>query len=61
MKLEELSRDQALTILAIVLLLFGLLALPILLQKLYGINAIKTAFAVIALYAVLNWYMKSSF
>jgi hypothetical protein len=59
MKLEEINRNQVLTLLAIVLLLFGLLGLPLVLQHLYGISAIKTAFAVIVVYAVINWYMKS--
>lgn len=59
MKLEDIDQRQALTVLAIVLLLFGLLGLPLILQHLYGVSAIKVAFGVIVLYAIINWYMQN--
>jgi len=59
MELEEISRSQVFTVFLIILVLFGLLGLPILLQHLYGVNAIKVAFVVIAVYAAVNWYMKN--
>lgn len=57
-KIRQLDRKQAFTLISIVVLLLGLLAVPPLLQHFYGINAVKTAFAVIIVYALLNWYMK---
>lgn len=59
MRLEEINKDQALTILLIILVLAGLLVLPIALQHLYNIDAVTTAFGVIVIYALINWYMKN--
>lgn len=59
MKIEEINQKKSLTVLAVFLLLFGLLGLPILLQHLYNISAIKVAFAVIVVYAAINWYLKN--
>lgn len=58
MKIEEINRDQSVTVLLIVGVLFGLLGLPLILQNLYGIDAVKVAFGVIVVYALINWYMQ---
>lgn len=58
MKFKEIDRDQVFAVLLIAGVLFGLLGLPLVLQHLYGIDAIKTAFAVIVVYALINWYMQ---
>ena len=58
MELPDLDRKQWIAILGIIGLLFGLLALPLILERLYGIDAIRTAFVVVVFYALLNWYMK---
>ena len=58
MDLGDLNRKQKITIILIAGLLFGLIGLPIFLQEFYGIDAITTTFAVIVVYAVLNWYLK---
>lgn len=47
-------------IVGVVSALFGLLALPLIVQEYYGVDAFKTAFAVIVFYALVNWYMKRS-
>lgn len=59
MEIGELDRKQSLTLLAAALLLFGLLVLPLLVQEFYGVNAVKTAFVVIVIYALVNWWMKN--
>jgi|GEM_PF-766761 hypothetical protein len=58
MKLNDIDRDQGLTILLVSGVLFGLLGLPIMLQHFYGLDAIKVAFGVIIVYALINWYMQ---
>lgn len=58
MKIEEINRDQSIAVLLIIGVLFGLLGLPMILQYLYGIDAVKVAFGVIVVYALINWYMK---
>lgn len=55
----NLDRKQAATLILVVILILGLVALPPLLQKFYGINAFVTAFAIIIVYAALNWWMKN--
>lgn len=59
MSIDLENSDQAIGVLSIVMVLFGFLVLPFVLQEIYDINAIKTVFAVIVLYAFLNWYLKS--
>lgn len=58
-EVKNLDREQLTTILLIAGVLFGLLGLPIIVQSLYGIDAVKTAFGVIVVYALINWYMKN--
>lgn len=58
MKIEEINKNQSIAVLLIIGVLFGLLGLPLILQHLYGIDAIKVAFGVIVVYALINWYMK---
>lgn len=58
MKINEIKRDQSVAFLLITGVLFGLLGLPLILQHLYGIDAIKVSFGVIIVYALINWYMK---
>lgn len=58
MDIKDLDRDQMVTVLLIGGVLFGLLGLPLILQDLYNIDAIKVAFGVIIVYALINWYMK---
>lgn len=55
----ELERKQWIGIAKIAAVILGLVAVPPLLQKFYGIDAIKTAFVVIVFYAILNWWMKN--
>lgn len=59
MKLKELDNDQLFAVLLIVGVLFGLLGLPLVLQHLYGIDAVKVAFGVIVVYALINWRMQN--
>lgn len=54
----DFNREQFLTILGIVGLLAGLLVLPFILQRYYGIDAVKTSFGVIILYALINWLIR---
>lgn len=54
----EFSRKQLLTLAGIVVLVLGIVVLPPLLQRFYGVDAVKTAFVVIVVYAALNWYLK---
>lgn len=58
-EVKNFDREQLTTILLIAGVLFGLLGLPIIVQSLYGIDAVKTAFGVIVVYALINWYMKN--
>jgi len=60
MKFEEINKDQSVAALLIVGVLFGLLGLPLVLQNLYGIDAIKVAFGVIIVYALINWHLQKS-
>jgi len=39
-------------------LIFGLIGLPLVLQKLYNVSAIEVSFAVILIYLLINWLMK---
>lgn len=57
--ISEIKRDQLTTIILVTVILFGLLGLPLLLQHIYGIDAVKTAFGVIIVYALINWYMQN--
>ncbi|QKQ98284.1 hypothetical protein GKQ38_02000 [Candidatus Nanohaloarchaea archaeon] len=56
--MQELDREKALTVLGIAAVLAGLLVVPPLVQKIYGFSAVKTAFGVIVLYAIINYAMK---
>lgn len=56
----DLNRRQLLTLLGIGGLLAGLLLVPPVLQELYGVSAIKVAFVIIVIYAVINWRMKKA-
>lgn len=58
MDLKEINRDQSIAVLLIIGVLFGLLGLPLILQNIYGVDAIKVAFVVIIVYALINWHMK---
>jgi len=59
MKINEMDRDQGLSIILILGVLFGLLGLPLVLQHFYGVDAIKAAFGVIVVYALLNWHLQN--
>ncbi|WEL23443.1 hypothetical protein [Candidatus Nanohalovita haloferacivicina] len=54
----DIDREKALTIAGIVAVLAGILVVPPLVQKFYGFSAVKTAFVVIVLYAVINYAMQ---
>lgn len=58
-ELENITGREAFTVLLILLILFGLLGLPLILQHFYGVNPIKVAFIVIIIYAIINWKMKN--
>lgn len=60
MKLEDLSRKQVLTIIAIPLMILALFALPVLGKKIFQIPTLYTAFGMIFLYFLLDQYMKRS-
>ncbi len=59
MDLNDIDRDQGLVILLVFGILFGLLGLPLVLQHLYGLDAVTVAFGVIVVYALINWYMQN--
>ncbi len=52
-----MSKDlsQAKTIGLITVLLFGLLGLPLVMQKLYKVSAVEVSFVVIVIYFLINW------
>lgn len=54
----DLDRKQILTLVGIAAVIFGIVGVPPLLQHLYGINAVHTAFVIIVIYAALSFYMK---
>lgn len=54
----ELNWKQKKGIIGIVLVLFGILAFPILMEKLFGYDAIGIAFIVIVIYAILDYWMR---
>ncbi len=58
MGLGDLDRKQTLVLAAAVGLILGLVAVPPLLQRYYGIDAVQAAFVIILFYAALNWWMK---
>lgn len=58
MNLENLDRRKSFALLLSALLILGIVAVPALLQRLYGISAVQTAFVVIIVYAFFNWYLK---
>lgn len=53
--MEEFGQKQLLGILGVIAALFGLLVMPFLVQRFYGISAFKVAFVVIVVYAVAGW------
>lgn len=55
----NINRRQFFGIIAIIGLLLGLLVLPLLAQEIFGISAINVAFAVIVIYALLNYWLKN--
>lgn len=59
MKINEIDRDQSVTVLLIIGILFGLLGLPLIAQHLYSLDAVNIAFIVIIVYALINWYMQN--
>lgn len=57
-RMENLDTSQATSIILILALLFGLIVLPLIIQKLYNLSAIKVTFAVIIIYVLINWKIK---
>lgn len=54
----DFGRKQLLGIIGITAALAGLLVVPFLVQDRFGIDAFKITFAMIVLYAGINWYWK---
>ena len=56
---ENLTRKQIKGIIGITTILFGILVFPILIERMFGYDAVSVAFVVIVFYAGLNYYMKN--
>ena len=56
--MENIDREQARGIIGIAAILAGLLLVPPLTQMYLNISAVKVAFGVIIVYAVINYAMK---
>ncbi len=59
MDLSELDREQRLTLVGVVAVILGIVAVPPLMQHFYDVSAIRVAFVVIVIYAAFSWYLKS--
>lgn len=58
MGVTKLSSKQAKGIIAVIAVLGVAVLLPLWVQEAHGISAVKTSFAVIIAYAIINYYMK---
>ena len=56
--MEKIDRKKARSILGITAILAGLLLVPPLAQMYFNVSAVKVAFGVIIVYAVINYAMK---
>ena len=54
----DIDRKKARTVLGITAILAGLLLVPPLAQMFFNVSAVKVAFGVIIVYAIINYAMK---
>jgi putative flippase GtrA len=57
--ISNLSRKQIKGVIQITAVLFGILVLPLLVERFLGYDAVSAAFVVIMIYAVINYWMKN--